>query len=97
MEEKTSPSKTNSKTVPSVDAPQKKDAEVEVSSIPTDSSTNNGATLVTVPLSFKLASIILVSAIGFGSSWSGGVTGAMKTNTQKGKISNPCPFGILHI
>ena len=38
---------------------------------------------VTVPLSFKIASVLLVSAIGFGSSWSSGITGAMKTTIKK--------------
>jgi hypothetical protein len=62
---------------------QKGNSVVEVSSIPADGSTNEDSTLVTVPLSFKLASILLVSAIGFGSSWSGGITGAMKTTLKK--------------
>jgi hypothetical protein len=62
---------------------QKGYSGVEVSSILADGSTNENSTLVTVPLSFKLASILLVSAIGFGSSWSGGITGAMKTALKK--------------
>ena len=42
---------------------------------------------VLVPLSYKLASILFVSAIGFGSSWSSGITGAMKTTIKKVFIS----------
>ena len=38
---------------------------------------------VQVPLSYKIISILLVSGIGFGSSWSSGVTGAMKTTLKK--------------
>ncbi|PMD52312.1 major facilitator superfamily transporter [Hyaloscypha bicolor E] len=68
---------------------------VEVSSIPADGSTNENSTLVTVPLSFKLASILLVSAIGFGSSWSGGITGAMKTTLKKGLNINNTQFALL--
>jgi hypothetical protein len=44
---------------------------------------NRNSYLVTVPLSFKLASIVLVSAIGFGSAWSSGITGVMKTAIKK--------------
>ena len=36
-----------------------------------------------VPLSYKILSVALVAGIGFGSSWSGGVTGAMKTTLKK--------------
>lgn len=36
-----------------------------------------------VPLRWKLASIILVSMIGFGSHWSSGITGAMKSTIKK--------------
>lgn len=36
-----------------------------------------------VPLSFKILSVALVAGIGFGSSWSSGVTGAMKSTLKK--------------
>ena len=36
-----------------------------------------------VPLSYKILSILLVSGIGFGSHWSSGVTGAMKSTIKK--------------
>jgi len=35
-----------------------------------------------VPWSYKICSILLVSGIGFGSSWSSGITGAMKTTLK---------------
>lgn len=40
-----------------------------------------------VPLAFKIISILLVSGIGFGSSWSSGVTGAMKSTLKKVEAS----------
>lgn len=38
-----------------------------------------------VPLSFKILSVAFVAGIGFGSSWSSGVTGAMKSTLKKVK------------
>ena len=67
---------------------QKGEPGVEVSSVPDEEPINGESALVTVPLTFKLASILLVSAIGFGSSWSGGITGAMKTTLKKVKASS---------
>jgi hypothetical protein len=60
----------------------KNDPSIEVASTSADSA-DEGQNLVVVPLSFKLASIVIVSMIGFGSSWSGGITGAMKTTIKK--------------
>lgn len=43
-----------------------------------------------VPLRMKLISILLVTAVGFGSHWSSGVTGAMKSTLKKvSHHSNP--------
>lgn len=44
-------------------------------------STGGRSTLV--PIKMKLISILLVTAIGFGSHWSSGVTGAMKSTLKK--------------
>jgi hypothetical protein len=82
MTEPNPPSKRSSNDL-SIDPVQEGYLEVEVSSIPVESPGNEESKLVTVPLSFKLVSILLVSAIGFGSSWSGGITGAMKTTLKK--------------
>lgn len=42
-----------------------------------------------IPWQWKLASVILVSMIGFGSHWSSGITGAMKSTIKKEmKIDN---------
>ncbi|RKL32552.1 hypothetical protein BFJ72_g10495 [Fusarium proliferatum] len=48
-----------------------------------------------VPLSWKLASIVLVSAIGFGSQWSSGVTSAMKGTIKKELHINNTQFSLL--
>jgi hypothetical protein len=44
---------------------------------------SEGGRSTLVPLKMKLISILLVSAIGFGSHWSSGVTGAMKSTLKK--------------
>lgn len=36
-----------------------------------------------IPLPIKLIAVVLVSPIGFGSHWSSGVTGAMKSTIKK--------------
>ena len=49
-----------------------------------DSSQDDPAnTLPPVPLKIKLLSVLLVSCIGFGSQWSGGVSSAMKSTIKK--------------
>lgn len=48
---------------------------------PSSSQQNQKESLV--PLRMKLLSILLVTAVGFGSHWSSGVTGAMKSTLKK--------------
>lgn len=48
-----------------------------------------------VPLRMKLISILLVTAIGFGSRWSGGVTGAMKSTLKKQLHINNAQYAVL--
>ncbi|KAF5694803.1 ferric-chelate reductase [Fusarium denticulatum] len=48
-----------------------------------------------VPLSWKLASIVLVTAIGFGSQWSSGVTSAIKSTIKKELHINNTQFSVL--
>jgi hypothetical protein len=48
-----------------------------------------------VPLSWKLASIVLVTAIGFGSQWSSGVTAAIKSTIKKELGINNTQFSLL--
>ena len=56
-------------------------AEVDIQSS-TDNTSQNGQ-ISLVPLRMKLISILLVTAVGFGSHWSSGVTGAMKSTLKK--------------
>lgn len=49
----------------------------------TASSDTSTATTNHVPMKMKLFAVLLVTAIGFGSHWSGGVTGAMKSTLKK--------------
>jgi hypothetical protein len=48
-----------------------------------------------VPLTWKLMSIVLVTAIGFGSQWSSGITGAMKTAMKKEMDIDNKQFSLL--
>ncbi|QGI85736.1 hypothetical protein CEK25_012465 [Fusarium fujikuroi] len=48
-----------------------------------------------VPLSWKLASVVLVTAIGFGSQWSSGVTSSMKSTIKKEQYINNTQFSLL--
>jgi hypothetical protein len=48
-----------------------------------------------VPLKWKLGSILMVSAIGFGSNWSSGITGAMKSTIKKEMKINNTQFALL--
>jgi hypothetical protein len=56
-------------------------AEVDVTGDAEDGSQTPQTSLV--PLRMKLISILLVTAVGFGSHWSSGVTGAMKATLKK--------------
>ncbi|KAG6354504.1 hypothetical protein INS49_004521 [Diaporthe citri] len=47
------------------------------------------------PLTWKLAAILLVTFIGFGSQWSGGITGAMKTTMKKEMKIDNTQFALL--
>lgn len=51
--------------------------------------------LNSVPLKWKIASILMVSAIGFGSNWSSGITGAMKTVIKKEMKINNTQYALL--
>ncbi|KAK7432089.1 hypothetical protein QQZ08_001379 [Neonectria magnoliae] len=63
---------------------------------PSNSSSDPGRDgLKPVPLSWKLASVALVTAIGFGSQWSSGITGAMKSTMKKEMNINNTQFSLL--
>ncbi|CZT08545.1 related to MFS transporter [Rhynchosporium graminicola] len=67
----------------------------EKSASPTSASMSSDSGKRPVPLSFKIASIVLVSMIGFGGNWSSGITGAMKTKLKKGLKINNTEFALL--
>ncbi|KAB2568946.1 hypothetical protein DBV05_g12381 [Lasiodiplodia theobromae] len=48
-----------------------------------------------VPLRMKIISVLLVTAIGFGSHWSSGVTGAMKSTLKKKLHINNAQYAVL--
>lgn len=50
---------------------------------PTESSDASTSGTDHIPIKMKLFAVLLVTAIGFGSHWSGGVTGAMKSTLKK--------------
>ncbi|KAA8627296.1 mfs transporter [Pyrenophora tritici-repentis] len=60
----------------------------------TDEGRNTGQ-LSLVPLRMKLISILLVTAVGFGSHWSSGVTGAMKSTLKKQLHINNAEYAVL--
>lgn len=48
-----------------------------------------------IPILWKIAAVVLVSSIRFGSSWSSGITGAMKTTLKKELKINNSQFSVL--
>jgi hypothetical protein len=61
----------------------KVEEEVVVASSGTSRDESQDGQIPLVPLKMKLLSILLVTAVGFGSHWSSGVTGAMKSTLKK--------------
>lgn len=58
------------------------DVVVDGVSLPSGGDSDDGRS-AHVPLRLKIIAILLVTAIGFGSHWSSGVTGAMKSTLKK--------------
>lgn len=69
-----------------------KEPEVAVAISGEDPSQNG---LAPVPLTWKLMSVVLVTAIGFGSQWSSGITGAMKSTIKKEMNIDNKQFSLL--
>ena len=65
-----------------------------LASVDTDSKDEHDG-LQPVPLSWKLMSIFMVILIGFGSQWSSGITGAMKTTIKKELHITNTQFSLL--
>lgn len=73
-----------------------KEAHLVTEGKPSSTSSDLGRDgLQPVPLSWKLASVVLVTAIGFGSQWSSGITGAMKSTMKKEMNINNTQFSLL--
>lgn len=69
--------------------------EAVVNSVSSEDGTPSTSGQIAVPLKWKLASILMVSAIGFGSNWSSGITGAMKTTIKKQMKINNTQYALL--
>lgn len=72
---------------------EKTEAITQAGPSPSDTSSQDGRQ--PVPLTWKLLSIVLVTAIGFGSQWSSGITGAMKSTIKKELHINNTQFSLL--
>lgn len=70
---------------------EKQDVVIKMKTTEADDESN----LKPVPLTWKIASILLVSAIGFGSHWSSGITSAMKTTIKKELHIDNTQFSLL--
>jgi hypothetical protein len=65
---------------------EKKVGEVVACSDASSGEHNGSDKSSAIPLKMKLVAILLVTATGFGSHWSSGVTGAMKSTVKKVRI-----------
>jgi hypothetical protein len=63
-------------------------AEEQSSNAEATSSRASAARTDQVPMKMKLFAVLLVTAIGFGSHWSSGVTGAMKSTLKKARLTS---------
>lgn len=73
-------------------------AAINISTSPeseNDDAASAHSSLRPVPRSWKLASVVLVTAIGFGSQWSSGITGAMKSTMKKEMSIDNTQFALL--
>lgn len=77
----------------------KEKAQTSIAILNTDASSEPGTetALPAVPLQMKLLSVLLVSCIGFGSQWSSGVSGAMKSTIKKVTFYHPYFHSIKSI
>ncbi|RDW92358.1 hypothetical protein BP5796_01752 [Coleophoma crateriformis] len=73
----------------------KHEVVIAVGEAGSDSEAGENPKKVAVPLKWKLASILMVSAIGFGSHWSSGITGAMKSTIKKELHINNTQYALL--
>jgi hypothetical protein len=52
---------------------------VDAVALSDEASSQHGQRSVVVPMKIKITAVLLVTLIGFGGRWSGGITGAMKS------------------
>jgi hypothetical protein len=77
----------------SIEDGEKSEGAIKVEATPSEMSSQSDTQ--PVPLSWKLMSVVLVTMIGFGSQWSSGVTGAMKSTIKKELSINNTQFSLL--
>jgi hypothetical protein len=62
---------------------------------PQSDTSTHSSNLTPAPLRWKIMAILLITAIGFGSHWSSGITGAMKSTIKKEMKVNNKQFAVL--
>ena len=78
-----------SHTPPGSQDTEKEQGVIDVAAV-SDDARSDGGRSTHVPVRMKIFAVLMVSLIGFGSHWSSGVTGAMKSTLKK-----VChPFGL---
>ncbi|KAG8626473.1 hypothetical protein KVT40_005418 [Elsinoe batatas] len=85
----------NSQYANSQDGMPNEKSKATVVCAPSRASSDNSIDRKPVPLPWKLMAVVLVTAIGFGSQWSSGLTGAMKTTIKKELKINNTQFALL--
>jgi hypothetical protein len=79
-----------------VDFDRKRETEDRVNEIPLVlDSDSTGETKPAPPLYWKFIAVVLISCISFGSSWSSGITGALKSTLKKELDINNKQFSLL--
>lgn len=77
-----------------VTTPDEKDA-ASATVRPQSDASSDSKDLKPAPLQWKVMAILLITAIGFGSHWSSGITGAMKSTIKKQMKVNNKQFALL--
>ncbi|KAI0746262.1 MFS transporter [Daedaleopsis nitida] len=78
-----------------VDDPAINDKALKCATVLNDATSTSDEEGKDVPLRMKIMAILLVTAIGFGSHWSSGVTGAMKSTLKKELKINNAQYAVL--
>ena len=79
-----------------VDFDRNKEPEDRINEVPLpEDSLSSEETKPTPPLYWKFIAVVLISCISFGSSWSSGITGALKSTLKKELDINNKQFSLL--